>query len=229
MTKTSEKILQDIKEKNICPAPRWKFLAKNSVIWSMFIVSLFVGALAIAVILDLLVNHDWDIYIQLHKTFWQFILLSLPYLWIVILFLFFGAAYYDFMYTKRWYRHKVYVVVLISIASSVGVGTVFFYSGIGNKIDKIFDENVPFYGVISLDKRKLWCHPEEGLIGGEIMEVQMHDPEKFVVRDCHGNKWEIEKSKPPFPPFIMRVGERIKVIGREMEEQRFEADEIRRW
>jgi hypothetical protein len=230
MTTTSEKILKDIKEKHISPKPRWEFRLKNWVFWGIFAASLFIGALSFAVILDLLINHDWDIYLYLHKTFWQFILLSLPYLWIMLVALFFGIAYFEFVHTRGWYHHRVYLVVLASVASSAGLGVALFYSGVGKKIDLALDEKIPFYGVINLSKRSLWCHPEKGLLGGEITKMQKEQPEVIVVKDCHGNEWLVMKPMMPPPPTIMmRVGERIKAIGKEIEHNRFEAEEFRNW
>lgn len=229
MSTTSEKILKNIKESNISPDPKWKFSLKNSIFWFVFWLSLFIGALAIAVILELLINHDWDIYLRLHKTFGQFVLLSFPYLWILILVIFSWIAYFDFVHTRGWYQHSVYLILLVSVISSAGLGMVFFYSGIGKKIDRVFDKKVPFYGMMSIDKKWLWCHPEDGLLGGEIMQAPVDELEVFVVKDCFGNEWEIEMPRPQLHPFVISVGERIKVIGRERDGYKFEAEEFRRW
>jgi hypothetical protein len=229
MTTTSDKILKDIKEKHISPKPRWEFLLKNSAFWFLFVAALFVGALSFAVILSILSGHDWDIYLRLHKTFWQYLLLSLPYLWIVCLVFFSWIAYYDFVHIKGWYHHSVYAVVLGSIALSLFLGILLFYSGIGKRIDYVLDSEMPFYGVININKKSLWCHPEDGLLGGEIIKMREDNPEVMIVKDCHGNEWEIERPMPPPKPFMINIGERIKIIGKEMDQQRFEAEELRHW
>lgn len=229
MTTTSEKILKDIKEKHICPCPRWRFMLKNWAFWLMFAVALFVGALSFAVILDVLINHDWDIYLRLHKTFWQFILLSMPYLWIVCLIFFAWIAYYDFVHIKGWYHHSVYAVVSGSILASLLLGILLFYSGVGKKIDQALDDKMPFYGMMNMNKRSLWCRPEMGLLGGEIVRMPRPEPREFIIKDCHGNEWNVRNPMPQMKPIMVRVGERVKVIGREMDERMFEAEELRSW
>ena len=42
----------------------------------------------------------------------------------------------------------------MSILSSIGLGIVFFYSGIGKKIDLTLDNNMPFYGSMNINKKK---------------------------------------------------------------------------
>lgn len=227
MTEISDKIIKDIKEKNIHPKPRWFFAVRNLAFWLLFIAAIFVGALSFAVILDVLTNHDWDIYLRMHKTFGQYILLSLPYLWIVCLIFFAWIAYYDFVHIKGWYRHSVYLIVSISILGSLFLGGLLFYSGVGKKIDHALDARVPFYGMMNINKRKIWCQPKEGLLGGEIMPPPLEAPERVIIKDCLGREWNIER--PNMKPFLMRVGDRIKIIGHEMDEMHFEAEEFRRW
>lgn len=204
-------------------------MLKNWAFWLMFAASLFVGALSFAVILEVLTGHDWDIYIRLNKTFWQFVLLSMPYLWIVCLLLFSAIAYYDFVHTKGWYHHSVYAVVSASIIASLFLGTIMFYSGIGKRIDRALDERVPFYGIININKRSLWCHPDKGLLGGRVIRMPMEGPDRFIIIDCKGNEWEVRRPVSQIGSFVINIGEKIKVIGKEIEMQRFEAEEIRRW
>jgi hypothetical protein len=231
MTTTSDKILKDIKEKHICPAPRWRFLAKNWVIWLIFSLALFVAALSFAAMLDILVNHDWDIYFRLHKTFWQFLLMSLPYVWIASIVIFSWIAYYDFVHTRGGYRYAAYRVVSASILASLVLGILFFYSGFGKKIDQVLDARMPFYGNININRKQMWCHPDEGLLGGEIVKMHIDDSDRFIVKDCNGREWDIRKQNMQMKPIIIHAGERIKIIGREIEAeaQGFEAEEFRQW
>lgn len=228
MTTTSEKILKDIKEKHISPAPRWRFVLKNWIIWLIFSLALLVAALSFAAMLEILINHDWDIYFRLHKTFWEFLLMSLPYIWIVSMIIFSLIAYYDFVHTRGWYRHRAYRVVSASILVSMVLGGILFYSGFGKRVDQAFDVSVPFYGSININKKQMWCHPEEGLLGGEIVKMHMDDPERFIIKDCHGREWDIRKPVPQVKSLVIQTGERIKIIGRQIEEG-FEAEELRRW
>jgi hypothetical protein len=228
MTTTSEKILQTIKEKHIEPDPRWKFLAKNWVLWLAFIAALVVGALSFSVVLEILFNHDWDVYFYLHKSFLQYLVLSLPYLWIICLMLFSWLAYYNFVHTKGWYHHHVYGIVILSVASSVCLGAIMYHFGIGDSVDQIFSSNVPYYNKLKFGKNDVWSHPEDGLLGGDIIQVLSSD--EFVIKDLSGNIWEINDHDLKNQGDKIRIGERVKIIGQEDDgKDNFDAKEIRDW
>ena len=228
MTTTSEKVLQTIKEKHLAPAPRWKCLAKNWVLWVAFVAALVIGALSFSVMLELLLNHDWDVYLYLHKTFLQYVILSLPYIWIVALALFSWLAYYNFVHIKGWYNHHVYGIVFISVASSVCLGIFLYKLGVANSIDQIFSSNIPYYNRFKFDKGDIWNNPQEGLIAGYI--VRIVGPNEFVLRDLSGNIWNVndQNSKKQDPE--MNVGEQVKIIGQEGSKSgEFDAKEVRDW
>ncbi len=225
MTKISENILKTITEARVKPEPKWKFLVKNWSTLIMFGLSLLIGALSFAVMLDIMVRHDWDIYFYLHKTFLQYALLSLPYVWILLLALFAGVAYYDFIHIRGWYRHRVYLVVLASIFLSVGCGIVFFLAGFGKIIDRALTKNIPAYGLVKVNKEELWNHPDDGLLGGEIIEVKNEN--EFVLEDATGKQWEIRDSEAKLNSKNINKGESVELIGSREAGDKFVAKKIR--
>ncbi len=225
MTTTSERILKTIKESNVKPQPKWKFLVKNWLTWFMFVLALLVGALSFAVMLDIIVRHDWDIYFYLHKTFLQYLLLSLPYVWILLLVAFFGVAYYDFIHIRGWYRHRVYLVLLASIFLSVGCGLIFFFAGFGKTVDRILTRNVPFYGLVRVNKEELWNHPDEGLLEGEIIEIKNTD--EFVLEDPSGKQWDVQDINTKVNSRVINKGESVEIIGGKKSGNEFVAKNIR--
>jgi len=227
MTTTSEKILESIKKEHIQPAPRWKFLARNSVLWMMFAIALLIGALSFSVIVNLLANHDWDIYRYLHKTFLQYLVLSLPYLWIVCLALFSWIAYYNFVHTKGWYHHSVYLIVSISIFLSVALGVVLFCMGIGDAIDRVMSANVPYYELMKMNKKDLWNHPADGLLWGKVIDIR--NANEFTIDDCCGKQWDVQKEAADIKSSGIKIGEDVKIIGKEKDSKTFEAQEVRDW
>lgn len=226
MTTISEQILKKIKDAEIKPQPRWKFLVKNWLTWFMFLSALLVGALSFAVMLDVIVRHDWDIYFYLHKTFLQYLLLSLPYVWIILLVLFFGVAYYDFIHIRGWYRHRVYLVVIASVFMSVGCGLVFFFAGFGKAIDRALTKKVPAYGLVRVNKEQLWNHPDEGLLEGEIVDIK-YDQSEFVLQDSSGKKWDVRDADTKLNAKNIDKGESVEIIGKKEGADKFSAKEIR--
>ncbi|NTV41093.1 MAG: hypothetical protein HGA61_02360 [Candidatus Moranbacteria bacterium] len=225
MTTTSEKILKTIKEAKVKPQPKWKFLVKNWSFWIMFGISLLVGALSFSVMLDLIIFHDWDIYFYLHKTFLQYVLLSLPYVWIILLIIFLGVAYFHFTHIKGWYRHRVYLVVSASVFLSFVCGIIFFFAGLGKTIDRIMTRNLPIYGRVKINKENLWNHPEEGLLSGKI--IRLEDENKFILEDFFGKKWSVRDSGIGLSGRNIGIYEEVEMIGFREDSDRFVARNIR--
>ena len=225
MTKISENILKTITEQHVKPEPKWKFLVKNWLTWIMFGLALLVGTMSFSVILDIIVRHDWDIYFYLHKTFLQYVLLSLPYVWIGLLVLFFAVAYYDFIHIRGWYRHRVYLVVLASIFLSFGCGLVFFFAGFGKTIDRVLTKKIPFYEKVKIDKEQLWNHPDEGLLEGEIIEVKNEN--EFVLEDPSGKQWDVQNANMKVNSKVVNKGESVEIIGGKKGVNDFVAKNIR--
>lgn len=225
MTKISENILQTIKDSKVKPEPKWKFLAKSRMFLAFFGLALFVGALSFAVILDIMVNYDWDIYTYLHQTFLQYILFSLPYVWIALLALFLGLAYYDFIHIKGWYRYQMYLVFFGSLLLSVGFGIAFFLVGFGNNIDTALNENVPIYKASKVDLAEIWNHPDEGLLEGEIVRIE--GKSDFVLKDPAGKYWNIQDGDNDEDDRNFVEGEVVRIIGDRQADDNFRAKDIR--
>jgi len=225
MTKISENILRTITDTQVKPEPKWKFLAKNWLTLFLFGFSLLVGALSFAVILDIMANYDWDIYTYLHQTFLQYVLFSLPYVWITLLALFLGLAYYDFIHIKGWYRYRMYLVFFGSLFLSIGLGTAFFFVGFGNNIDTALNENVPLYKASKVNLEEIWNHPDEGLLEGEIVRIEGRSD--FVLKDPAGKYWSIQDGDNDEDDRNFVEGEIVRIIGDRQADDKFKAKDIR--
>ncbi len=225
MTKISENILKTIEAQHVQPEPKWKFLAKDWLVWVAFVALLLVAALAFAVILDFVANYDWDIYTYLHKTFLQHVFFSLPYIWILLVALFFGLAYYDFVHIKGWYRYRVYLVFAASLLLSVGFGTAFFFAGFGNQIDTSLNEKVPLYKASMVNSAEIWNHPDEGLLEGKIVKIEGKD--QFVLQDAAGKFWNIQDGDSDEDDRNFVEGEMVRIIGDRQADDNFKAKNIR--
>ena len=100
----SKNILDKIKENKITPKPKWQFRLEQVGIWALAVLSLIIGAKAFAVIIFRLVNNDWEIREHLGRSLLNHALLTLPYLWIIVMVLFILLAYYNARHTKKGYR-----------------------------------------------------------------------------------------------------------------------------
>src|SRR3989339_797248 len=69
----------------------------------------------------------------------KFLLITLPYFWLVFLLLFLLAAYYNFKNTKQGYKFPFYKISLISILSSMLIGVFLYNLGIAQAIEDSFN------------------------------------------------------------------------------------------
>ncbi|MDP1845174.1 MAG: hypothetical protein Q8L09_00315 [Candidatus Moranbacteria bacterium] len=231
MGEIGKKVIEKIKEEKIAPKPRWRFLMKNYFTWAMFIVSIFIGSLAFCTMLYVFFNNDWDLYKYLHTSVVGHIMLSIPYLWILFLILFLALAFYNYKHTKDGYRHETYIILLLSIAGSVILGTFLHTLGVGEKIEDFAISSVPLYekAACCSHRKDIWDQPTIGLLGGKIIEIK--DEQNFGLEDFKGTFWQVEADGETIEqePAIIRIGKEVKVIGEEKEEGIFWAREIRPW
>ena len=227
MKNFSDKIANKIKKENIKPKSKLVFLLKDYFIWSIFGVAIVIGGLAFVVMLFLLTSNDWDIHQHLDKSFWEYLLISLPYFWISILVLFLLLAYYNYRHTKEGYRYKTYLIVFGSVIMSIVIGTGLFFLGMGNKIEQIFADNLPYYNNFTQHRIEMWNQPEKGLLAGEIIEF---NDDVLKLKDFKKNIWKINTSDASWRGGkVAQLGEQIKIIGAKQSESEFTAQEIRSW
>lgn len=220
-----QKLVDKIKQEKLTPRPRWRFLLKDYVVWIFGILSLIIGALAVAVMMSLLKYSNWDIRTETHKTVWQFFLLTLPYFWIIFLGLFVFILYYNLKHTKRGYRYPIGLSAAAAVVASIALGSLFFVAGLGEKIDNILGENVPLYDTVINRNLSFWFDPDEGRLTGLVLSKQ--DARNFQIVDPHGGYWRIIVSADRPAPFLLRVGQPVDMIGRELDDASFQADLVR--
>ncbi len=227
MTDLSDKILNKIEEERIEPAPKWNFLLKDYVLWSLFVFCAVLGSFAFAVMLYAFSQSDFAILKKINAfNVW---ISALPYFWIAFLLLFLGAAYYNFQHTKRGYKYSPVMIVLGSIIVSLALGALMHNAGAGEKVDKLFEANIPNYPTCEMRRRQIWMHPQDGLLGGEIIDYK--NMEDFVLKDFDDKAWNVKAARAIIAPMAageMRPGGRIKMIGKASNSD-FIAAEIKEW
>lgn len=223
-----DKILQTIKEHKLMPTPRWQFLLKDYLVWTLAVIALLVGSLAVAVIIHLVQNNDWTMYERIDDTLLGFVLMTLPYFWLVCLLAFIGLGYYNFQHTKRGYRLPFQAIVLGNIAISLALGTMLYYIGIGQAIDEAMTEAVPAYGQFINPRRMRWSQPQRGVLAGVIITIE--NKNNFSLVDFNGQQWTVQAQNALVPPhFVLMPNQRVRMIGQRIDYAIFMAERIMPW
>jgi hypothetical protein len=184
------------------------------------------GIVACSIIIFQISHTDWDLYKQSSYSLPRLIVLSIPYLWGLFLVIFIGFSYYYFRRTEKGYRYNPIVIILLSVFISGLGGKAFYDAGFSEKLEKHFQEKIPFYNSINLYGHRMWRSPDKGLMAGEI--VKINSTQEIELLDLQGKRWRIGISHTVWRGRLKpEVGLLIKLIGKKTGDDRFTASEIR--
>lgn len=73
-----------------------------------------------------------------------------------------------------------------------------------------------------------WSKPNNGYLGGEVTKLELR---KFELTDFNNNQWTVNYTTKDIKNdnAVLRVGEKIRIIGRKTGENKFNAMEILPW
>jgi len=209
--KKSQKLVNKIVSGDIKPSPRWHFVFKNYALWIVFILFMIFGSIAFSIILYWAVESDYSLFLSLSYSKIQFLIASLPFLWIIFLAVFLIVSIFGIRYTRTGYRYPLLKILSINIVISILLGVIFFYTGGAERMEKVFTENIPAYRGIEENKILRWSDPENGLLAGVIIE---DNDGIIMIEDHSGNKWEISIEEIIISERVsLEIGEKIKIIG----------------
>lgn len=223
----AQKVLREIKDKKIEPKPIWQFWGKNILVWLFFILSVMAGAVAVAVIIFVILNSDWEACHEIAGGQTQFLLKILPLFWLLVLTLLVLVSLYNFRHTKKGYKYNIIGVVILSIGSSLILGGVSYILGIGEIVEYQTARHIPLYQGHAETRMKMWNQTDRGLLAGRILRV--HEKE-LDLQDLQANNWQVKIDEAVISPVVViREGNMIRVIGKNKEGNLFVAERIMPW
>lgn len=205
----SDQTLSVINRKQIKPIPKWEFRAKNWTLWTGVVASLIVLIIGLGLVIFGVIDN-----------------IISPYFWLLVAVIFFGLSYFLFEKTKRAYHFPKWQVLVTMVILGLVIGGILFKSGLARKIDMDLETNIPRYRQMAPMKTATWTNPEAGYLSGEIVSI---DKNNFEIKDFEGKAWTIVGSPSVKGRVSMQVGEEIKLIGSQVDENTFEGIEIRPW
>ncbi len=233
MTKDlSKKVLEKIHEQELKPTPKWECLVKKYAWWFVLVIAVLFASLTIAVSLFLIKSTDWQIYLYLNKTRLGFVLDSLPYFWLGLFAVFIILGYFNYRHTSKGYRYRFSTIMIVALLIVGSLGGTMFAVGIGQTVENGVLSNFETYHKLGFEQDlKRWTQPNNGLLAGEIIDVE--DRQKVKLEDFTGKQWNIViKGNPKLPKdfhLIIKNGSRIRIIGVKVSEDIFEAHEVKPW
>jgi len=225
--KKSKKLLDKITSEQIKPSPRWHFVLQNYIFWSVFLMFIIFGSFAFSIILYATTESDFDLLFFSGSKI-EFLFSTLPLLWILFLGIFLIISIVGIRHTKIGYRYSVLKILGFNILLSIILGALFFYTGGAKKMELIFAGNIPVYKSIEERRISRWSNPENGFLSGVILKNR--NKEIILIEDFNKKKWEVDIKNAFIRSRVnLNLGEKIKIIGKILENNIFIAKEIRKW
>ena len=221
----SNKILEKIKKGEIKPKSKWFFLSKNFLIWFLSFLSLILSSVIFSVIIYFFKSNDWELRHYISSNIFKFLIITLPYFWIIFLSIAIATFYYLFRQTKKGYKYSLLILIILSFVISLSFGFGMHYNfNLGGKIESLFIKK-DFYRRLN-HRHKMWDTPPQGRIGVIILEIE--DANNFFIEDFRSqDKWRIISSAETKQIGNLEVYKEVKVIGKNLDSQIFEAELIK--
>ncbi len=224
---TFDKITQQIKKENIEPIPKWYFILKNISVWFVFLLSIVIGAIAFSVILFSMQQTEFELFAHFKDSFLEKILVFLPFFWIVVLLIFTVFSYFSLRNSKKSYKNSLLSLLGLSTFISILLGTLFFIGGGAKKLEQSFANNIEAYNSLQEKRIKIWMNPKEGMLAGTIEKTAT---DTIFLKDFSDKNWKIVYKDVFISQKIELIkGEKIKLIGTQINDNLFITKEMRPW
>jgi hypothetical protein len=206
----SNKILERIDADQIAPMPRWRFLLLRGSFWLLAILSVIVGSFSIGTILFLSVDfHRHEFWAIPHEA--TELLLTIPYIWIILFALFILVARISVKHTRRGYRHQPYAIVFVCVLLSIILGSVINFGGVGKMTHELLNQ-VPFYNSATYDSKDAWNRPDIGRLAGIVLSINENND--FSIMDFAGHIWRVRlATSTNNGSFVPEVSSTVRMFG----------------
>ena len=210
------------------PTSRWIFISKTVLFWSMFVLFILIGVFSTSLIIYFVFNNDLDINKTTLNTQIKIILNSLPYIWIIITAGFFTISYFNFKNTETGYKYLTIKNIIITFIGSIILGIFFYNIGFAKFLDIKLQDSIPIYkNYMMQHMQTIWNNPDNGLLVGKIINIKSDG--EIVLKDYNNKEWNIliTENTNIKGGSIINISGGIKIIGIKVDNDIFEAKEIR--
>ncbi len=206
-------VLRRIETEKIEPTPRWHFIFSEYSMWTMWVVSVAVGALSVAVTLYVSVHAGYALYEATHESWLQFLFEITPWLWLMVFVLMAGVGYFNLCKTERVYRYPVWLILISSILVSLVGGVILHSFGAGTFVESALQKTMPMYTSLSKLEQQWWQRPQLGLLLGEAVLIDTASGTAVFV-DIQNNQWELKLEElNQFDIEALTSGEVVRILG----------------
>ncbi len=195
MTDLENKSMDQIEKRGLVPRPYAYFMAKQSVFWTLALLSIILGAVSVAVTIYGVRYTMATGGATLDEIPFDDLFESLPFVWLVVLPLFVASAHFAVAHTRSGYRLRTSGIVAGALLASAVLGAMLHQFDVGIVIHQFLNAHVPAYDRMVRTREDYWMAPDEGKLGGRVLAVGPNDV--LTVRDFSGREWKVDFAGAP--------------------------------
>lgn len=223
MTRIADRIVNRIKEEGIKPIDKRIFILRRSFLWGILGINFVFGSISFSILIFMFENTD----IQ-KDTPIEFIILSIPILWVILTIFSLILGYINIISTKDGYKFEFFKIFAVNIFFTIVFGSLLYFSGASSLLNNFLSENVHTYNQIADPRYTVWNSIESGQIAGEILSIDTQN-KTLTLKDLSGEVRSIDFSNARVRTFVDLVeGSRVKVRG-SFDGNIFEASDVLPW
>lgn len=209
----SASILQKIENEHVGQTPKVAFLCIEWSIWALWILSIFIGALAFSMMIFFSLHAGFAFYEATHEKAFDFFMEVMPYAWVFVFVLMAVLAHYNLRHTKQGYKYQVWQVLLSSILLSFIGGVLLHGVGVGFVVDKFIAQRLPMVPALHTMEARMWQAPQDGRMLGHASSTQF-DEHTLLFTDKEGVSWKLDTAElNPLELAALQSGETVRVVG----------------
>ncbi len=226
MKNLADQIVGSIKEKRVAPIPRWRYVAKKTLFWSLTLILTAFGALSLALAVYLIQTIDWSVYPLLgYSSLHSFAMSAFPYAFVLLLVIFLVLSYYFYRQTPKGHRINLSVLLTLFLFALVSGSVLFHILGVSREAH-FWLARVPYYHQMMFTPEREWSQPEKGLLWGEVISA---DANGFSLRDMNGKGWMVFYGTAMPKDVSGFIGKDVRIVGKMKNIDEFQADQIKGW
>lgn len=213
-----DEVLEKITAGNVRPTSKWYFTVRHAALWTPGLLVTVLGSFAVAGILFGAVHAGWEYRSLTRFTLVEFLIEVVPLVWIFSFVLFGILIIRSLRLTSHGYRYKSGIIMVISLAVSVVLGSALF------ALDMMVKQNALIRFTTERSQRMIWTSPGEGRLAGVIDT----DDGFILLTDTTGKQWILDTSEL-LDDVLLTEGSSVRVVGEIIGEESFRACFIVPW
>ncbi len=226
-TDLSKKVLSRIKNQDITPQARWRFVLQKKIFWMLTGITVLLGGIAAAIIIFVYIDRDVNAERLLEQSSVEDFLLAIPYLWIVLLVGLAALARLFVRHTAFGYRYATVKIIGAVVAGSVLIGMTLSSLDLGERTHDWLTRHVSYYNALIYTSEDAWSHPDRGLLGGVVAS---RVSASIALVDFHQATWQLDiSSLSADDTKLLQPGSKVKINGTREGQNVFKAQQVFVW